>query len=415
MAITRGFGQQLREARVSHGLTYGTVSRKLRIRPDIIQAIEEEDFSSLPPRANTRAMIQAYASLLGLNPAVVVESYMQAAMDMNTQQGTRRRYRSPNAKVQPEIEELDYSDSSAHESAQAARQRIQQRRARKMGNPEGESSERRRSRSGQRSSSRAPRETQKNRSAEIIGSAIGAAKNIFTGAAGAVANTVGGIVSSRKRVDINHSIYADRAKQDGFPSSRGHRGNSIYSSSHNIMSSGSYNLAGSQQQTSNLPFVIGVVVVLVVLFVVCNFLFNKPTSTSSTSNVAAASTSSSVAISGLTDPGSAGTVEQQINVVPIAPTAAVFNYEIEDGEEAYVEIYLNGSSTPDVATVLSGPKRGTYDVTDTLTFVTSRPNVVTLKVDGEPVELEDKKGNGIYVYDVDFNDILAAWKEANGQ
>lgn len=76
MAITRGFGQQLREARVSHGLTYGTVSRKLRIRPDIIQAIEEEDFSSLPPRANTRAMIQAYASLLGLNPAVVVESYM---------------------------------------------------------------------------------------------------------------------------------------------------------------------------------------------------------------------------------------------------------------------------------------------------------------------------------------------------
>lgn len=68
-----------------------------------------------------------------------------------------------------------------------------------------------------------------------------------------------------------------------------------------------------------------------------------------------------------------------------------------------------------MATVLSGPKRGTYDVTDTLTFVTSRPNVVTLKVDGEPVELEDKKGNGIYVYDVNFNDILAAWKEANGQ
>ena len=49
MALNKGFGRQLRDARVSSGLTYGTISRKLRIRSDILQAIEEEDFTTIPP------------------------------------------------------------------------------------------------------------------------------------------------------------------------------------------------------------------------------------------------------------------------------------------------------------------------------------------------------------------------------
>ena len=47
--------------------------------------------------------------------------------------------------------------------------------------------------------------------------------------------------------------------------------------------------------------------------------------------------------------------------------------------------------------------------------MTSRPGAVTLKVDGKAVELQDDNNDGVYVYNMDFSEILAAWKEANGQ
>ena len=47
--------------------------------------------------------------------------------------------------------------------------------------------------------------------------------------------------------------------------------------------------------------------------------------------------------------------------------------------------------------------------------MTSRPGAVTLKVDGKAVELQDDNNDGVYVYNMDFSEILAAWKEASGQ
>lgn len=53
-----------------------SVSHRLRVRPDILQAIEAADFARLPPRGYTRNMISAYARLVGLNPADVTTMYL---------------------------------------------------------------------------------------------------------------------------------------------------------------------------------------------------------------------------------------------------------------------------------------------------------------------------------------------------
>ncbi len=47
MDVPDDFGSQLRRARTRKGLDVNTVARRLRIRPDIIQAIEESDFDRM--------------------------------------------------------------------------------------------------------------------------------------------------------------------------------------------------------------------------------------------------------------------------------------------------------------------------------------------------------------------------------
>ncbi|MEE0346695.1 MAG: helix-turn-helix domain-containing protein, partial [Adlercreutzia sp.] len=50
MARQTSFGEALAHARERKGLDLSTAARKLRIRPDILRAIEEGDFARMPPR-----------------------------------------------------------------------------------------------------------------------------------------------------------------------------------------------------------------------------------------------------------------------------------------------------------------------------------------------------------------------------
>lgn len=70
------FGDVLKEARLARGLDLATVSRNLRIRQDIIVAIENGDFSRMPSRGYARNMIIAYARLVGLDPQEVSRMYL---------------------------------------------------------------------------------------------------------------------------------------------------------------------------------------------------------------------------------------------------------------------------------------------------------------------------------------------------
>ena len=82
----------LRNARERKGLDLSTAARKLRIRPDILRAIEDGDFARMPPRGYTSNMVGAYARLVGLNPSEVTRAYRDEAYQFET---GRRPYDRP--------------------------------------------------------------------------------------------------------------------------------------------------------------------------------------------------------------------------------------------------------------------------------------------------------------------------------
>ncbi len=92
MAYSQSFGESLRNARERKGIDLSTAARRLRIRPDILRAIEEEDFTRMPPRGYTRNMVSAYARLVGLNPSELSQMYMQEAY--RYEEGYGRGYRN---------------------------------------------------------------------------------------------------------------------------------------------------------------------------------------------------------------------------------------------------------------------------------------------------------------------------------
>ena len=70
------FGEILRQTRERKGLDLYATARRLRIRPDILRAIEEGNFAAMPPRGYTRNMVNGYARYLGLNPTDITGMYI---------------------------------------------------------------------------------------------------------------------------------------------------------------------------------------------------------------------------------------------------------------------------------------------------------------------------------------------------
>ena len=69
------FGEMLREQRRRHGLSIQQVANTIKIRPQIIEYFETENFAAMPPRGYAQGMISSYARYLGLNPRDVVNAY----------------------------------------------------------------------------------------------------------------------------------------------------------------------------------------------------------------------------------------------------------------------------------------------------------------------------------------------------
>ncbi|MDO4501882.1 MAG: helix-turn-helix transcriptional regulator [Coriobacteriia bacterium] len=76
MAMNAPFGKVLRDAREAQGIELNEAARRLRIRPDILRAIEANDFAHMPPRGYARNMVNAYARFLELNPTEITRAYV---------------------------------------------------------------------------------------------------------------------------------------------------------------------------------------------------------------------------------------------------------------------------------------------------------------------------------------------------
>ncbi|WP_176142521.1 helix-turn-helix domain-containing protein [Halobacillus hunanensis] len=68
-------GSRLREAREAKQLTLEEVQSTTKIQKRYLQAIENNEFGTLPGKFYTRAFIREYASAVGLNPEQVMEEH----------------------------------------------------------------------------------------------------------------------------------------------------------------------------------------------------------------------------------------------------------------------------------------------------------------------------------------------------
>lgn len=71
----QGAGRLLREERERRGLTLQDISDRTRLRPNIIQTIENEAWDSLPSPAFVRGFLKNYAKVLSMDENSVLEAY----------------------------------------------------------------------------------------------------------------------------------------------------------------------------------------------------------------------------------------------------------------------------------------------------------------------------------------------------
>ena len=102
------FGNVLKEARLARGLDLAVVSRELRIRQDILVAIENSDFARMPSRGYARNMIIAYARLVGLNPQDISRMYL----DQEYAHQVEKAHRSVGNTIQMHNEPYQHSGST---------------------------------------------------------------------------------------------------------------------------------------------------------------------------------------------------------------------------------------------------------------------------------------------------------------
>src|SRR5919204_77916 len=70
-----GIGSALRKARLSRGVSIEDAARDTRIRAELLDALEQEEFDRLLGDVYVRGCLRSYATYLGLSPDRVVERY----------------------------------------------------------------------------------------------------------------------------------------------------------------------------------------------------------------------------------------------------------------------------------------------------------------------------------------------------
>lgn len=77
-----GLGTLLEKARLEQGLTIDELAKRTKIRPQFLQAIEEEEYHLLPGEAYVKPFIRSYAKALGVEKQLEAE-YAEATLLSN--------------------------------------------------------------------------------------------------------------------------------------------------------------------------------------------------------------------------------------------------------------------------------------------------------------------------------------------
>ncbi len=95
-------GQYLRKLRTDKGLSVKEVSESTRISEVNLNAIEAQDFSSLPADTFTRGLLSIYADFLGTDPAHITSQFMQER-DERSASGKRSKAKQSKKLLAPKM------------------------------------------------------------------------------------------------------------------------------------------------------------------------------------------------------------------------------------------------------------------------------------------------------------------------
>ncbi len=353
----------LREARERSNLDLQSAARSLKIRPDILRAIEDEDFSRIPPRGYARNMTSAYARLVGLDPREITSLYLDAA----------DQYES--GRTADDTRTARSTDSSP----QTSRTSVSRRRASERGG-----------------------------SAARSGSGFLSGASSRTSSSGRSRGDVDGGRGRQRTARLDDSGYAGSTR----------RTRSTGESARQRRSSGQGSYPGffSTLQGSSaggLPLrpilVVAAIIVVVIIIIVLVVLVSGRSKS-------AVEVPEDVPISGLTDTSDdSDSSSSETSSKDAEPKSAKVVYEVDSGSSSWIEVDIDDSDEPEVQEVVGGPYTSdSFDVTGTLLFKTANPDAVKLLVDGEEVELTADDDDEYYSYTVDFPQILAAWRSDHG-
>lgn len=346
------FGEVLRTARERKGIDLATAARRLRIRPDILNAIEENDIARMPPRGYSRNMVNAYARLLGLNPTEITKLYLDEA--------------------------YAYQVGRARDGA------------RSMGSRVSVASTRREARRQARS--------EEEYTGDGRTSALG--RRQYSDAR-----------TSSYYSEAHAASLARSRRPSGSDRTHSARGTAIPNAHYTNFYAG----PAAPGLRARLPFIIGAIAILVLLIIVLVLVFGGRGQAATSEDVPAVPiTGIDDPEEGTTSTGDGSTdgSDTTTKTTPAEPTSVEVTYSVASGASPWIEVYQDGTTT--VAQAVNGPEEQTLDVTGTTTIATAQPDYVTVTVDGQAQQWADDDGDGLYTIEIDFASYLEQWRKDNG-
>lgn len=353
------FGSTLRNARMRQGYDINTVARRLRIRPDVIQSIEDSDFDRMPPRGYARNMINSYAHLLGLNSSQITRQYLDELYAHQVNNARQASYSSP----------IDMPDARRHHRVGADEEPHREHEVRRGVRTRTEGSER----------------------------------------------------FSHRVYDDGYDNVRPSHSRSSYPAGGSHvRSGSGYTTrnrgrraSSAAIGGGSYLNAykgptAAQSWTANwrnhLPLV-GVVAAAIVLLVILLVLLFGPKGTDDqeVTNMPVTGVESAATVVDSSSSSSSSSTEQ--------PTSFKFTYTVASGTSVWIECYVDGDTK--IAETVTGPSTKTYTVKKRVEFMAASADGVSVKQDDNDVALQAGDSGGVDLV-LKFSDYLAQWKKDNG-
>lgn len=348
------FGNVLKEARLARGLDLTAVSRELRIRQDIIVAIENSDFARMPSRGYARNMIIAYARLVGLNPQDVSRMYLD--------------------------QEYAYQVEQTHRSVGDTIQMHNEPYRRGSEN------------SGNGQTGRIPRSEYRSKNSNSssrngLGYSSQANRNLYDDSS----NGFGRRMYSQNADEPpyaprNNAPVAHRARRSAMADGRY---TNLYTAPKNIP---------NPNRKRNIIIGVIIAVVLVIILIVALFLTHR------------SEPQTNIPVTGVDVTAQQQTEDTTQTQVPVEtpPTEFTLRYEVADGSETYIEVYVDDNI--EESSTVTGPAQQTYTSSNKIRFVATETDGVTLYINDEAVELTTND-SGIVNTTYTFEDILNQWYE----